>query len=82
MIERLEAAGIANSVVNDLAAVAVHAQLAARGRWTELDSFVGPIPALLPPHNLAGVAPRMGRVPALGEHTAAVLAELESGTGE
>ena len=77
VIERLERGAIANAVVNDVAAVAAHPQLAARGRWTELDSFVGPIPALLPPHNLAGVTPRMARVPALGEHTAAVLAELE-----
>ena len=80
VIERLERGGIANAVVNDLAAVAAHPQLAARGRWTDLDSFVGPIPALLPPHNLAGVRPAMARVPALGEHTAAVLAELEAGT--
>ena len=82
VVERLEQGGIANGVVNDMARVAGHPQLAARGRWAELDSFVGPIPALLPPHNVAGLTPRLGRVPALGEHTAAVLAELESGTGE
>ena len=76
VIERLERAEIANAVVNDVAAVAAHPQLAARGRWTELDSFIGTIPALLPPHNLAGAPPRMARVPALGEHTAAVLAEF------
>ncbi len=79
VIERLERGAIANAVVNDVAAVAAHPQLAARGRWTELDSFVGPIPGLLPPHNLAGVTPRMDRVPALGEHTTAVLAELQKG---
>lgn len=78
VIDRLEAAGIPNAAVNDLAQVAGHGQLAARGRWTEVDSPVGPIPALLPPHNLAGVTPRMARVPSLGEHTAAVLAELAS----
>ena len=75
--ERLERAEIANAVVNDLAAVAAHPQLTARARWRELDSFVGPIPALLPPHNLGGAPPRMARVPALGEHTTAVLAELD-----
>jgi len=78
VIERLDQGGIANAVVNDVAAVGSHPQLAARGRWTRLDSFLGPIPALLPPHNLAGVSPRMDRVPALGEHTARVLAELEA----
>ena len=77
VIERLDRAEIANAVVNDVAAVAAHPQLAARGRWTELESFLGPIPGLLPPHNLAGAPPRMARVPALGEHTAAVLAEFE-----
>jgi len=78
VVELLERAEIANAVVNDMTAVGAHAQLATRGRWTELDSFVGPIPALIPPHNIAGVIPRMARVPALGEHTAAVLAELEA----
>ena len=76
-VERLERGGIPNSVVNDLAAVGTHGQLAARGRWTEVETWLGPIPALIPPHNLAGVRPAMGRVPALGEHTAAVLEELD-----
>jgi crotonobetainyl-CoA:carnitine CoA-transferase CaiB-like acyl-CoA transferase len=76
VVELLERGEIANSVVNDVAAVARHPQLAARGRWTELESYRGPIPALLPPHNLAAVTPRMARVPALGEHTEAILAEL------
>jgi hypothetical protein len=34
------------------------------------------IPALIPPHNIQGVSPRMGAVPALGQHTNEVLAEL------
>jgi itaconate CoA-transferase len=79
VIARLEQAGIANAAVNDLARVAEHPQLNARGRWTEIESFAGPIPALLPPHNVLGAPPPMGRVPALGEHTAAVLAELDRG---
>lgn len=77
VVERLERGEIANAVVNDVAAVAAHAQLAARGRWTEVETFLGPIPALTPPHNLAAVAPRMARVPALGEDTERVLAELD-----
>jgi itaconate CoA-transferase len=75
--ERLERAEIANAAVNDLAGVARHPQLTARDRWTEVESFAGPIPGLLPPHNVGGAPPRMGRVPALGEHTATVLAELD-----
>ncbi|THF85450.1 CoA transferase [Deinococcus sp. KSM4-11] len=72
----LDTASIANAAVNTVADVVHHEQLQARGRWTQVDSPVGMIPALLPPHNLLGVTPRMGRVPALGEHTQAVLAEL------
>ncbi|KDP83266.1 CaiB/BaiF CoA transferase family protein [Cupriavidus basilensis] len=70
---RLEAAGIANARVNTMADVWAHPQLAARGRWREVDTPAGPVPALLPP----GVQEaRMDPVPAVGEHTDAVLAEL------
>jgi crotonobetainyl-CoA:carnitine CoA-transferase CaiB-like acyl-CoA transferase len=37
---------------------------------------VGPIPALLPPGSWADGDPRLDPVPALGEHTEAILAEL------
>ena len=74
----LERAAIATASVNDVPAVANHPQLAARRRWAVADSECGEIPALLPPHNLASATPRMGRVPALGEHTAEVLSELHS----
>jgi itaconate CoA-transferase len=76
VIARLDGAEIANGAVNDVEAVANHAQLAERGRWVEVPSPNGMIPALLPPHNLMGVSPQMGAVPALGEHTQQVLAEL------
>ena len=72
----LEVAGIATGSVNDMAAVADHPQLAARGRWGTVMSPGGEIPALLPPHNLMSVKPRMGAVPGLGEHTDEVLGEL------
>ena len=73
----LDRAGIPNSSLNDVPAVAEHPQLAARHRWVNVDSPAGSIPALLPPHNLSHVAPRMDAVPALGQHTAEILAELE-----
>jgi crotonobetainyl-CoA:carnitine CoA-transferase CaiB-like acyl-CoA transferase len=76
VVGRLEAADIPTGNLNDVPAVADHPQLAARGRWTTVDSPGGPIPALIPPHNLHDAPPRMGAVPALGEHTQAVLAEL------
>lgn len=76
VIKRLDDAEIANGAMNDVQTVANHAQLAGRGRWMEVSSPNGIIPALLPPHNLMGVSPLMGAVPALGEHTQQVLTEL------
>jgi itaconate CoA-transferase len=76
VVARLDAAGLASARVNEVPAVAAHPQLVARGRWVEVETPSGTIPALRPPHNITGVEPRMGRVPALGEHTAEVLATL------
>jgi crotonobetainyl-CoA:carnitine CoA-transferase CaiB-like acyl-CoA transferase len=80
VMARLEAADIANGAVNDVPAVANHPQLAARGRWVDVPSPNGSFPALLPPHNLSSVRPRMGAIPALGEHTQEVLAEFRPET--
>jgi len=76
VIERLEAAGIANAQMNTLSDVWVHPQLAARERWQEVDTPAGTIPALLPPGLPTSFEPRMDPVPALGEHTDAILREL------
>ena len=76
IIERLDAAQIANAQVNDMSGVWEHPQLKARGRWTEVASPVGNLPTLLPPANSNAFAPRMAAVPGLGEHSCAVLAEL------
>ena len=73
VLARLDAAGIANASVNTMADVWAHPQLQARGRWTEINTPAGPVPALLPPGcNEA----RMDAVPALGQHSEAVLAGL------
>ena len=53
-----------------------HPQLAARERWREVGSPAGPLRALVPPVTMRGVEPRMDPIPALGEHTEKVLAEL------
>ena len=50
--------------------------LAARGRWREVGSEQGPIPALLPPGFPGDGDARMDPVPALGQHTDAILAAL------
>jgi itaconate CoA-transferase len=76
VIERLEAAQIANAHVNDMADVYTHPQLRARQRWVEVDSPQGLLPALLPPGSSSAYEPRMDGVPGLGQHTKAVLTEL------
>jgi len=75
-IDRLEAAGIANARLRDLAGLVDHEQLAARNRWREVESPVGPIKALVPPATLDGDEPVMGPIPAPGQHTEQILAEL------
>ncbi len=76
VVARLDAAGIANARINDIAEVWQHPQLAARGRWTTVGTEKGVVPALRPPAGLDGIEPRMDPVPALGQHTDAVLGEL------
>ncbi|MCE3027484.1 CaiB/BaiF CoA-transferase family protein [Salinicola sp. DM10] len=76
VIARLDAAQIANAHVNDMAGVWQHPQLAARDAWREVPSPSGPLPALLPPGRNSAYTPRMAAVPALGEHTDAILAGL------
>ena len=75
LVQRLDAAQIANARVNDMREVWNHPQLRARKRWDEVDTPEGPVTSLLPPGLMGGEA-RMDRVPALGEHTEAILAEL------
>jgi itaconate CoA-transferase len=74
-IARLEHAGIATAHVNDMAALWSHPQLAARDRWRQVGSPVGPLPALKPVTG-DGWEPRLDPVPRLGEHTDAILAEF------
>ncbi|HPO19700.1 MAG TPA: CaiB/BaiF CoA-transferase family protein [Rubrivivax sp.] len=76
LIARLDAAQIANARMNDMHDVWEHPQLRARGRWTEVATPAGPIPALLPPGAVDAFTPRMDAVPALGQHTDAILGEL------
>jgi itaconate CoA-transferase len=76
VVTRLDAAGIANARINDIAEVWQHPQLAARERWSTVETPKGTVPALRPPAGLDGVEPRMDPVPALGEHTDKVLREL------
>jgi itaconate CoA-transferase len=76
IIERLDAAQIANARMNTIQEFVEHPQLAARQRWRTIDSPVGPLPALIPPVDIEGVEPSMGPVPAVGQHTDGILDEL------
>ena len=76
VVERLEAADIANARLNGMDEFWRHPQLAARSRWAKVGSPGGAIDALKPPFNLSDFEPRMDAVPALGEHTRPLLAEL------
>ncbi|HUQ25454.1 MAG TPA: CaiB/BaiF CoA-transferase family protein [Burkholderiales bacterium] len=76
IVERLEAADIANARLNDMAQFWRHPQLQARGRWAKVGSPAGELDLLKPPFNLSGFEARLDPVPALGEHTPAILAEL------
>jgi itaconate CoA-transferase len=76
VVQRLDAAAVANGRVNDVHGLASHEQFRARERWRTIGTSAGPIDALLPPADLDGIMPVMGNVPDVGEHTDAVLAEL------
>jgi itaconate CoA-transferase len=76
VVARLDAAGIANARVNNMHDLWRHPQLSARGRWVEVGSPAGPLPALLPPGLPSTVPPRMDAIPSLGQHTHSILAEL------
>lgn len=76
VLHRLDEARIANAQVNDMHDVWLHAQLAARRRWRDVDSPSGPIPALLPPGTDDEANPQWGAVPALGAHTDSILTDL------
>jgi itaconate CoA-transferase len=76
LVARLDEAQIANARMNDMAGLWAHPQLAARGRWSEVGTPAGPVPALLPPGRIDSFDYRMDPVPAVGEHTAAILREV------
>jgi itaconate CoA-transferase len=76
VIERLEAAGIANAQVNTMADLWSHPQLHARHRWVQVDTPAGLVPALLPPGAPDAADVRMDAIPAVGQHSEAILREL------
>ena len=79
VLQRLDEGGIANAPLADPNDVWAHPQFQARQRWRQVATPKGPIQALLPPATLSGTEAAMGAVPALGEHTEAILRELGMG---
>ncbi|MGV3569097.1 MAG: CaiB/BaiF CoA transferase family protein [Ramlibacter sp.] len=82
VIERLEQAQIASARVNDVGDMWTHPQLVARERFREVDTPAGPLRALLPPGRSNSFTPRMDPVPAVGEHSGAILRALGRGDAE
>jgi itaconate CoA-transferase len=76
LIEKLESAQIAWARMSAMPDFLAHPQLEARNRWREVQTPAGPIDALAPPVSIDDAEPKMGAVPALGEHTDAILGEL------
>jgi itaconate CoA-transferase len=72
----LDKAGIAVARINQVPDFLAHPVLAGRDRWRTVAVPGGEILALRPPTDLAGVEPVMGAVPAVGEHTDAIMREL------
>ncbi|MDR6582792.1 CoA transferase [Herbaspirillum sp. BH-1] len=76
VVARLDRAQIANAHVNGMDELWQHPQLAARQRWAEVDTPAGKVAALLPPGANDSYDYRMDPIPALGEHTDAILGGL------
>jgi itaconate CoA-transferase len=74
VIARLDAAQIANARFNTVSDLLAHPQL--EHRWAEMDSPAGPIRSLPSPVSVGDVAPALGSIPAVGQHTGVIMAEL------
>jgi itaconate CoA-transferase len=73
---RLAEADVPFGSLNDVDDLVEHPQLAARDRWLEVGSPVGPVRALAHPLNLSDMPQRADPVPALGEQTDEIAREL------
>ena len=82
VIAKLDQAQIANARLNDMQGLWNHDQLKARDRWVQVDSPAGLVPAMLPPGSNNSFDYRMDAIPAVGQHTNAILSELEISTSQ
>jgi itaconate CoA-transferase len=72
---RLADAGVPAAQVSTIRDLVTHPQLRARRRWRTVETEGGRVEALLPPVTFDDVEAAMGNVPALGQHTRALIAE-------
>jgi len=82
VIAKLDQAQIANARLNDMQGLWNHDQLKARDRWVQVDSPAGLVPAMLPPGSNNSFDYRMDAIPAVGQHTNAILSELGISTSQ
>lgn len=75
----LLAAGVPAAQLNDVNGMVEHPQLEQRDRWRQVETENGAVHAVRPPITFADVDARMDPVPALGQHSDRVLAELGYG---
>jgi itaconate CoA-transferase len=73
---RLDAVGIANGRVRGVEGLLDHPQVAQTQMWRTVDSPAGPVQVLTGGATISGVARSARAIPALGQHTSAILAEL------
>jgi itaconate CoA-transferase len=76
VVSKLDEAQIANARMNSMAELWTHPQLQARDRWRTVGTPAGDIPALLPPGRVSSFDYRMDAVPAVGQHSDAILREV------
>ncbi len=69
-------AQIANARMNTVEELINHPQLAVRDRWRDVPSAAGPVRMLVPPFDFEGMELPMTAIPAIGEHTDAILGEI------
>ncbi|WP_310631538.1 CaiB/BaiF CoA-transferase family protein [Paraburkholderia sp.] len=81
VLARLDRAAIANGKMNDVDALLEHPQLVERERYRSVGTERGAMDMFLPAVTIAGVEPVMGPVPAVGQHTESILAEIAEYTG-
>jgi crotonobetainyl-CoA:carnitine CoA-transferase CaiB-like acyl-CoA transferase len=76
VLAKLESASIANARLNTVEEFLEHPQLSSRNRVTTVDTPNGAVTSYLPAITIPNVQPHMGPVPAVGQHTQSILAQL------